>query len=79
MEGSVARLGQLGLQINQELINQNELIVSNNDQLEVTGDLMDKVQGRMGLLLKRSGCSHFSCIACLMCTMVVLLFLVVYT
>lgn len=79
MEGSVARLGQMGLEINQELIHQNDLIIANTEQLEVTGDLMDRVQGRMGLLLKKSGCSHLSCIACLCVTMCVLLLLVIYT
>lgn len=78
MEQSLSRLGVMGLEINNELQTQNVMITEIDDQIDDNANMMDKVQGRIAKVLKKSGCSHFSCIVCLLVTMCILLFFIIY-
>ena len=77
---SAARLGQISLNINEELTTQNKMIGEMGMELDDAELNLAVVTKKTQELIKKSGgCRYFSIIVCLSIVVVVLFLLIIYT
>ena len=77
---SAARLGQISLNINEELTAQNKMIDEMGMELDDAELNLAVVTNKTQELIKKSGgCKYFSIIVCLSIVVVILFLLIIYT
>ena len=77
---SAARLGEISMNISQEITSQNVMLDEMGDELDVADSNLATVTKKTEDLIKKSGgCQTFAVIVCLIITVVILLFLIIYT